>query len=125
MLIDTDVLIWMTRRHAGAVARLSLINPWRISAATYIELAQGCRSKQELEGIKKGLALCNTEVVAITATISNRAIRLIDDYALSHGLQMGDAMIAATAIEHGWTVLTGNAKHFGVIKDLQTERFVA
>jgi len=31
-------------------------NPWRISAVTYIELAQGCRNKAELERLKKGLA---------------------------------------------------------------------
>lgn len=40
MLIDTDVLIWMTRGHAGAAARLLALTPWRISAVTYIELAQ-------------------------------------------------------------------------------------
>lgn len=58
MLIDTDVLIWMTRGHTGAAARLQGITPWRISAVTYMELAQGCRSKLELERVKKGLALC-------------------------------------------------------------------
>ncbi|MET3109253.1 putative nucleic acid-binding protein [Oxalobacteraceae bacterium GrIS 2.11] len=61
MLIDTDVLIWMTRGHAGAAARLQTLLPWRISAVTYIELAQGCRNKQELAQIKKGLALSQTQ----------------------------------------------------------------
>jgi len=60
MLIDTDVLIWMTRGHAGAAARLQALKPWRISAVTYIELAQGCRSKQELAQIKKGFARSNS-----------------------------------------------------------------
>jgi hypothetical protein len=49
MLIDSDVLIWLTRGHERAKSRLSLINPWRISAVTYMELAQGCRSKLELQ----------------------------------------------------------------------------
>ena len=44
MLIDTDVLIWMTRGHAGAAAKLQTITPWRISVVTYMELAQGCRN---------------------------------------------------------------------------------
>lgn len=35
MLIDTDVLVWMTRGHAGAAARLQALTPWRISAVTY------------------------------------------------------------------------------------------
>ena len=47
MLIDTDVLIWMTRGHAGAAVRLQGLLPWRISAVTYMELAQGCRNRQE------------------------------------------------------------------------------
>ena len=34
MLIDTDVLIWMTRGHAGAAIRLQTLLLWRISAVT-------------------------------------------------------------------------------------------
>jgi len=43
---------------------------------------------------------------------------------VSHGLQLGDALIAATAIEHGLCVLTANAKHFQAVPELQTETFV-
>jgi predicted nucleic acid-binding protein len=112
MLIDTDVLIWLTRGHAGAATRLQALNPWRISAVTYMELAQGCRDKQELARVKKGLAANQTEILPINVTITDRAMKLVDDYALSHGMQLGDALIAATALEHGVTVLTCNAKHF-------------
>lgn len=123
MLIDTDVLIWMTRGHAGAAARLQSLVPWRISAVTYIELVQGCRNKQELARIKKGLAMCNTEVLPITEAISNKAMELIEQYALSHSLQLGDALIAATALEHQLPVLTANAKHFACVPRLNLERF--
>lgn len=123
MLIDTDVLIWMTRGHAGAAARLQTMTPWRISVVTYIELAQGCRNKQELERIKNGLALCQTEIVPINASISDRAMQLIDTYALSHGVQLGDALIAATAMERNLKVFTANNKHFGSIGGLQVEIF--
>lgn len=40
MLIATDVLIWMIRGHIRAAARLQTVAPWRISAVTYMELAQ-------------------------------------------------------------------------------------
>jgi predicted nucleic acid-binding protein len=111
MLIDTDVLIWMTRGHAGAAAKLQTITPWRISAVTYMELAQGCRNKEELARIKKGLAMCQTEILPVGPAVSDRAMHLIDAYALSHSLQVGDALIAATALEHGLAVLTANTKH--------------
>jgi predicted nucleic acid-binding protein len=123
MLIDTDVLIWMTRGHAGAAARLQNLLPWRISAVTYIELVQGCRNKQELARIKKGLAMCSTEVIPITEAISRRTLELIEQYALSHSLQLGDALIAATALEHHLPVLTANAKHFSAVQGLDVERF--
>ena len=115
MLIDTDVLIWMTRGHAGAAAKLQTITPWRISAVTYMELAQGCRNKEELTRIKKGLALCHTEIMPVSAAISDRAMQLIDAYTLSHSMQMGDALIAATALEHNLTVLTTSAPLRGCV----------
>ena len=124
MLIDTDVLVWMIRGHAGAAARLQALNPWRISAVTYMELAQGCRDKQELARVKKGLAVGQAEILPLSAAISDRAMQLVDAYALSHGLQLGDALIAATALEHGATVLTSNAKHFSAVDGLPVEVFV-
>ena len=54
MLIDSDVLVWLTRGHPGAVERLGKIAVWRISVVTYMELAQGCRDKAELARLKKG-----------------------------------------------------------------------
>ena len=124
MLIDTDVLIWMTRGHAGAAAHLQTLTPWRISAVTYMELAQGCRDKQELTRIKKGLAMSQTEILPINSAITDRAMQLIDNYALSHGMQLGDALIVATALEHGTTILTCNAKHFSAVDSLNVEVFV-
>jgi len=123
MLIDSDVLVWLTRGHAGAAERLRQVNPWRISAVTYIELAQGCRNKAELERLKKGLAQRGTQIIAITQAISERAMQLIDQYTLSAGLQLGDALIAATALEHRLPLLTGNSKHFTPIAELTVEKF--
>lgn len=39
-------------------------------------------------------------------------------------VQLGDALIAATALEHGLTVLTANAKHFSPINGLRVEVFI-
>jgi predicted nucleic acid-binding protein len=124
MLIDSDVLIWLTRGHLGAAQRLHELAPWRISVVTYIELSQGCRDKAELARLKKGLAARNTEVLPITPAISQRAADMIDALALSHGMRLADALIGATAIEHSLTLLSANVKHFGAVSGLKLEGFV-
>ena len=123
ILIDSDVLVWLTRGHPAAAQRLQGIDPWRISTVTYIELAQGCRDKAELARLKKGLAGHNTEILALTPAISQRASDLIDALAHSHSLRLADALIGATALEHGLSLLTANTKHFAPIQGLQIETF--
>jgi predicted nucleic acid-binding protein len=123
ILIDSDVLIWLTRGHGGAMERLGQLNPWRSSTITYLELAQGCRSKEELLRAKRGLAAQQTQILPVNASISERAMKLIDEYALSDGLQLADALIAATALEHDLILLTGNQRHFTAVPQLKIERF--
>ena len=123
MLVDTDVLVWLTRGHHGAASRLKQLGAWRISAITYMELAQGCRDKSELERVKKALGGGSTQIALVNDAICERAMRLIDQYALGGGLQLGDAIIAATALEYGLPLLTANVKHFGGIEGLIVERF--
>jgi predicted nucleic acid-binding protein len=123
MLMDSDILIWLTRGHAGARAVLDKIKPWRISSVTYIELAQGCRNQQELKQVKQGLLAADTEIIPITANISSLAMSLIDEYALASGLRLADALIAATALEGNLTLLTANTKHFKHIKHLKVKGF--
>ena len=42
---------------------------------------------------------------------------------LSHGLQMADARVAATRLEHGLVLLTGKVKQVVSIDGLLIERF--
>ena len=123
MLIDSDVLVWLTRGHVAAAERLHAIDAWRISAVTCIELAQSCRDKADLARLKKGLAARNTEIVPITPAVSQRAAELIDALALSHGMRLADALIGATAIEIKATLIAANVKHFGAVKGLAIEVF--
>ena len=98
-----------------------------ISAITYLEFLQGMRSRAELTTVQKSLALRNTERLPVTPPvtppITGRAVVLMERLSRSHGLGMGDALIAATALEHGLPLLTGNLKHFGPIDGLQIEAF--
>lgn len=65
--------------------------------------------------------MCQTEILPINESISNRATTLIEQYSLSHGLLLADALIDATAQEHGLTLFTANVKHFGAIENLAVE----
>ena len=94
-----------------------------LSVISYLELIQGMRNKAELAAAQKMLALRKADVLPLTATITQRAVSLMETLALSHGLQIADALIAATAIEHSRTLLTGNIKHFNAVEGLQIEHF--
>lgn len=122
-LVDTDVLIWHLRGYPKATRRLDRLPKLTISVISYLELLQGLRNRAEMLAIQKSLEMRNTERLAITSTITERAVALMEELALSHGLQLGDAFIAATALEHSITVLTGNTRHFSPIAGLCVERF--
>ena len=123
MLVDTDVLIWHLRGYPKATQRLDQLPKLILSAITYLELVQGMRNRRELLALQKSLAMRQAERLPLTPAITERATLLMETLALSHGLQVGDALIAATGLEHQLTVRTANAKHFSAVKGLQLERF--
>jgi predicted nucleic acid-binding protein len=124
MLVDTDVLIWHLRGYAQATRRLDQLDRLTLSSVSYLEVLQGLRDKSELAAIKKMLQHRAAVLLPVSEPITQRAIELMEALTLSHGLQMGDALIAATALEHGLPVLTANVKHFSVIEGLAVEVFV-
>ena len=46
-------------------------------------------------------------------------MRLIEELFLAHHLQLADALIAATAIEHKLAIVTSNTRHFSVRQNTQ------
>ena len=123
MLVDTDVLIWHLRGLPKATQRLDQMQKLTISAITYLELLQGMRNRAEMVAVQKSLTLRQAERLPLTPAITERAIALMESLSLSHGLQLGDALIAATALEHGLSILTANTKHFSAVNGLGVERF--
>jgi len=47
----------------------------------------------------------------------------VEQHYLSHSIQLADALIGATAIAYGQTILTGNDKHYKILKDVQIKKF--
>jgi predicted nucleic acid-binding protein len=123
MLIDTDVLIWYARGNARAIATVNAIEDCHISAVSYMELMQVCRSKAELRVVHKAFKSDEHDVLPLTQIISDLACKLVEQYALSHSVHLADALIAATAMSHQLVLLTGNNKHFSAIKGLKLEVF--
>jgi predicted nucleic acid-binding protein len=124
MLVDTDVLIWHLRGYPKATLRLDQLKALNLSAICYFEILQGILNKAELDAVKKMLTKRSATVIPVTETVTQRAIELMETFTLSHGLQMGDALIAATALELNVPILTANVKHFGVIPMLSIETFL-
>lgn len=123
MLVDTDVLIWHLRGYPQATRRLDELGALTLSAVSYLEVLQGMRNKSELQAVKKMFDKRAATLLPVTEAITLRATELMEAFTLSHGLQMGDALIAATAIEHQLPVLTANVKHFGAVSGFLIEAF--
>ena len=123
MLFDTDVLIWCFRGKAKAAQTIESADAPAISAVTYMELVQGVRNKQETRAICSFLADLHIPTLPLTENIGHRATIYLEEHALSAGLTMGDALIAATAMEHTLALCTGNAKHFKCIAGLEVQAF--
>ncbi|MDR2745877.1 MAG: type II toxin-antitoxin system VapC family toxin [Treponema sp.] len=123
MLIDTDVLIWYLRGNERAKNSITNNIPFKISVVNYFELVQGMKSKNELKLLQKYLKIWSVEIIQINETISTRAMFLVEDYFLSHSLELPDAIIAATILERKETLLTANDKHYKYIPNMQMEKF--
>jgi len=123
MLIDTDVLIWYLKGNEKAYQVIENSSSFFISVVTYMELVQGMRSKKELNNLRKALHIWNAKILYISEEISAKAMFYVEQHFLSHSIQLADALIGATAIVYGNPVLTGNDKHYKVLKDLEIKRF--
>lgn len=123
MIIDTDVLIWFLRGNQKAMDAVIDAMPFSISTVTYMELVQGMRNKQELERMKKSFEEMDVEVIPLNEKISLRASNLVEQFFLSNKLELADALIAATCVETGNTLLTSNDKHYKVVGNLKMEVF--
>ena len=116
MIIDTDVLIWYLRGNDKAKEAVINSIPFSISAVTYMELLQGARNRNEMDEM-------GVIIIPINARISSKAINLVEEYTLSHSMEMADALIAGTCLENNEELLTANDKHYRMIDNIEIEVF--
>jgi predicted nucleic acid-binding protein len=64
-------------------------------------------------------------VIALNEAMSHLALTLVEEHARKDGLQMADALIAATARQMATVLATGNLRHFRSVPALKVKAFRA
>lgn len=116
-LLDTCVVIdyLRDRREAVEFIRRTAKRP-AVSVVTTAELYAGVRNAEEqgrIEELLTHAAICDVD--QHIARIGGLHCR---QYRRSHGVEIPDALIAATAQVHAAPLVTRNAKHFPMLDDL-------
>jgi hypothetical protein len=123
MLIDTDVLVWYMSGNEKAKHAIQNSDGFSISVVTYMELVQGLRNKEELNALRNSFKSWNAGIIYINEEISIKAMFLVEQYFLSHSLQLPDALVGATSMIYGLPLLTANTKHYKIIKNIILKKF--
>lgn len=116
-LLDTSILIAHLRGVTEYQLENNLVDQSVLSYVTVGELLQGVKNRLELKITCQ--IYSHFEIDWGTPAIHQLSHQLLIKYALSHGVGVVDALIAATALERDLVVLTLNTKHFGCIKELK------
>ena len=114
ILIDSDILIEVSRgRDAGLVAKWDSLARSQAalvcSPVTVAELWHGARP-QEHKILEDLFAVI--QCVPVDLEIGRRAGDYLRLFAKSHSVELGDALIAATASVHGLELWTRNRRHY-------------
>ena len=123
VICDTDVMIddldKRRSRHIDTVNAINIIGSdnLTISAITKMELIAGIENKAELRSLKNNIDLFTT--LHLNQQITLIALELMETYKLSHGLEIPDALIAATSLYTGFDLYTFNLKDFKFIPELK------
>ncbi len=123
MIFDTDIFIWVQRGNIKAAQLIEGEDERLLSVQSYMELLQGAENRRQHEQTKSFLRDFGFSTLPLSENIGHRAAVYVEEYGLSHGMRAGDAIVAATAAEHGVILCTGNAKHYSSIRDLKTRIF--
>lgn len=119
VLCDTNIFIHAFNGRQETIDQLQLIGLEQVvlSAITVMELYQGMSNKTELAQMKRKIGYY--DVVEIDSQTSELATELIEKFRLSHGLQIPDAIIGASAVIHQLPLYTYNTKDFNFIPGIR------
>lgn len=122
-LFDTEVIIDYLRGNREAVNFFrSLEGDFHVSAITIAELWSGVKGEEEKA--KLGYFLSLFDVLPISREIAIEGGMLRNRWHQSHGMGLADALIAATAISKGLTLISLNEKHYGMMEVLKVQGLI-
>lgn len=121
MIFDTNIFIYANKKIETAQQLIFNTNDKAISAVTYMEYVPFCHNKKELLEFEKLLETYEFAIYEIDTVISSQARQIVKNFALSHHIEMADALIAATALIYDEILCTSNAKHFLPIDGIKLE----
>ena len=117
-LLDTSVLVGILRKDAAALAWFaSNAMGAKASVISLTELYLGVRRQNEERDLVDLERLVRPLVV--DRDIAVRAGVFVRHYRPSHSVEISDAIIAATAEQHGLRLATLNVKHFPMFPKLK------
>ena len=118
ILVDTNIVIDFLRGSPEPVAWLNALEERpAISAISLLELYAGARSQRDerdINSVRQQLTC-----LPIEEEIGERAGSIMRHFRKSHGIDIPDAIIAATAEHHGLRLATLNVKHFPMFPKLK------
>jgi predicted nucleic acid-binding protein len=118
ILCDTNVMIRVFALYEDTLEAVEKIGYDNVvlSEITVMELYRGTFNKAEL--LRMHRRATAYPAIPITNTTSRLATELVLQFHLSHGLQIPDALIAATAVTYRLPLFTYNLKDFRHIPGL-------
>lgn len=118
ILCDTNIVIHYFNDHPqtvdawNALGRSNILLP----VITVLELYRGMSNKLELAQMRRKIRYY--DVIHLNEATSRQATELLENFRLSHDLQIPDALIGATAITNGLPLFTYNVKDFSFMPGL-------
>ncbi|NEU84303.1 type II toxin-antitoxin system VapC family toxin [Nostoc sp. UIC 10630] len=124
-LLDTDILSEIIKRANPRIifkanTYLNQFDKYTLSVITVMEIVEGWQKRKQEQRLQQFLTiLTSQEILSFDLTEAVLAGKIYADLETS-GKRIGypDCMIAATAISHNLTLVTGNLSHYQRIQDL-------
>jgi tRNA(fMet)-specific endonuclease VapC len=124
-LLDTDILSEVLKQRSPNVRKharqyLRSHGQFALSAVTRFEIIRGYKERSATTPLARFLTFCgHSLILPVTDAVFDRAADLwVAARQGGHPFGDADLLIAATAIEHGRRLVTGNMSHFAWIPGL-------